>query len=68
MTFLPFILNLARYRINGNGPNGEGRVWMRGVDSYSTLQIGYVSQDDAVEKTKKREKQVTNLSDQIKKI
>ncbi len=23
MTFLPFILNLARYKINGNGNNGE---------------------------------------------
>lgn len=39
MTFLPFILNLARYRINGNGPNGQGRVWMRGVDSYSAMQM-----------------------------
>lgn len=68
MTFLPFMLNLARYRINGNGPNGEGRVWTRGVDSYSALQIGYVSLDDAIEKTKKRDKQTVNLSDQIKKI
>ncbi len=39
MTFLPFILNLARYKINGNGNNGEGRVWIRGVDSYSTLKV-----------------------------
>ncbi len=29
MTFLPFILNLARYKINGNGAQGEGRIWTR---------------------------------------
>lgn len=68
MTFLPFILNLARFRINGNGANGEGRVWTRGVDSYSPLQMGYVSQEDAIYKEKKREKQTVKLSDQIKKI
>ena len=68
MTFLPFILNLARFRINGNWANGEGRVWTRGVDSYSPLQMGYVSQDDAIYKEKKREKQNVKLSDQIKKI
>jgi len=23
MTFLPFLLNMARYKINGNGANGQ---------------------------------------------
>ncbi len=29
MTFLPFILNLVRYKINGNGAQGAGRIWTR---------------------------------------
>lgn len=68
MTFLPFLLNLARYRINGNGPNNEGRIWTRGVDSYSSLQIGYVSDDSYVEKTKKHEKKTDELQEKLKKI
>ena len=42
MGFLSFLLNLARWKVNGNGPNGQGRYWMQGVDSYSPLTIGYV--------------------------
>ena len=37
MTFLPFILNLIRLNLNGTS-----RVWSKGVDSYSFLDIGYV--------------------------
>ncbi len=68
MTFLPFILNLARYKINGNGNNGQGRVWMRGVDSYSTLKIGYVEPEYYEAKGKKRDKDVSQLRDKLKKI
>lgn len=68
MTFLPFVLNLARYKINGNGPNSEGRIWTRGVDSYSALHIGYVSDDNYVEKTKKHEKKTDELQEKLKKI
>jgi hypothetical protein len=68
MTFLPFLLNMLRFRINGNGPNNEGRVWMRGVDSYSSLQIGYVSDDVPVEKTQKHEKKTDELQEKLKKI
>lgn len=68
MTFLPFLLNLARYKINGNGWNGQGRVWIRGVDSYSPLEIGYVQSDTYVEKGKKHEKNTWNLAEQLKKI
>lgn len=68
MTFLPFVLNLARYKINGNGGNGQGRVWIRGVDSYSPLEIGYVQSDTYVEKGKKHEKNTSNLAEQLKKI
>lgn len=68
MTFLPFILNLARYKINGNGWNGQGRVWIRGVDSYSPLEIGYVQSETYTSRGKKREKNTSNLAEQLKKI
>lgn len=68
MTFLPFILNLARYKINGNGNNGEWRVWVRGTDSYSTLKIGYVAPEYFESKGKKRDKDVSQLRDKLKKI
>jgi hypothetical protein len=68
MTFLPFVLNLLRFRINGNGYNGQGRVWMRGVDSYSPLEMWYVQSDSYVESNKKHVKNTKNLAEQVKKI
>lgn len=68
MTFLPFMLNLARFKINGNGSNGQGRVWIRGVDSYSPLEIGHVSPDVYVEKGKKHAKETSKLSENLKNI
>ena len=68
MTFLPFILNLARYKINGNGSNGQGRVWIRGVDSYSPLEIGYVQSDTYIEKGRKHQKNTSKLAEELKKI
>ncbi len=38
MTFLPFILNLMRLNLNTNV-----RVWNKGTDSFSHLEVGYVS-------------------------
>ena len=37
MTFLPYLLNLARMKINGTQ-----RMWSQGVDSYSGVRLGYV--------------------------
>lgn len=68
MTFLPFVLNLARYKINGNGNNGQGRVWTRGVDSYSPLELGYVQPDDEVRNSVKHEKNTSKLAENLKKI
>jgi len=68
MTFLPFVLNIMRFRINGNGNNGQGRVWIRGVDSYSPLEIGYVQSDSYVEANIKHKKSTENLAEQVKKI
>ena len=66
MTFLPFILNLARYKINGNGAKGDGRIWTRGVDSYSPLEIGYVRPDSSVDNGKKRTKDTSKFAENIK--
>lgn len=68
MTFLPFMLNLARYKINGNGDNGQGRMWIRGVDSYSPLEIGYVQSETYVDKGNKHTKNTSKLAEQVKKI
>ena len=57
-----------RFRINGNGNNGQGRVWIRGVDSYSPLEIGYVQSDSYVETNIKHKKSTENLAEQVKKI
>ncbi|MBP7823374.1 PrgI family protein [Candidatus Gracilibacteria bacterium] len=68
MTFLPFVLNLARFRINGNGGNNQGRIWTRGVDSYSPLEIGYVQSDTYVESNHKHDKDISKLAEKLKKI
>jgi len=37
MTFIPFMLNLIRLNLNvGN------RTWSKGVDSYNSLEVGYI--------------------------
>lgn len=66
MTFLPFVLNLIRYKINGNGAQGRGRVWIRWVDSYSPLEIGYVQSESFVEKGKKRKKDTSKFAENVK--
>lgn len=38
MTFLPFILNLIRLNLNTNV-----RIWSKGTDSFSNLEVGYVT-------------------------
>ncbi len=66
MTFLPFLLNMARYKINGNGAKGEGRVWTRGVDSYSPIEIGYVQPENSEKKNKKHTKETSKLAENVK--
>lgn len=29
MGFLSFLLNLTRWKVNGNGPDGKGRYWLK---------------------------------------
>ena len=38
MTFLPFILNFFRLRLNA-----RERKWSMGCDGYSDMEVGYVS-------------------------
>jgi hypothetical protein len=45
MTFMPFVLNFVRMKLNN-----EMRVWSQGVDSYSRLEVGYVTSSLAKEK------------------
>lgn len=66
MTFLPFILNILRYKINGNGANAEGRVWVRGIDSYSPLEIGYVQTQENPSVSKKRKKDTEKVAEKVK--
>ncbi len=66
MTFLPFVLNMARYKINGNGAQGNGRIWTQGVDSYSPLEMGYVRSDSSVDKGKKHEKDTSKFAENLK--
>ena len=66
MTFLPFLLNMARFKINGNGAKGEWRIWTRGVDSYSPLEIGYVRPEQYEEKGKKHTKETSRLAENVK--
>lgn len=66
MTFLPFILNLVRYKINGNGAQGAGRIWTRWVDSYSPLEIGYVRSDIVTENVQRRTKDTSKVAEKIK--
>ncbi|NVP17176.1 PrgI family protein [Candidatus Gracilibacteria bacterium] len=41
MTFIQFILSLIRKIING-----ENRKWVKGVDSYSLLDIGFITDQE----------------------
>lgn len=68
MTFLPFCLNFLRYKINGNGYNGQGRIWMKWIDSYSPLQIWYVKPIFDTETHKKHEKHTDKFAENLKKI
>ncbi len=68
MTFLPFCLNILRYKINWNGNTSEGRIWIKGVDSYSPIKIWYVKWYHEVKSDLKHEKHTDKLSENLKKI
>ena len=57
MTFLPVTLNFLRLSLNA-----KSRMWSQGADSYSDMDIGYISPNNAQKETKsnKAYEQVTN--------
>jgi hypothetical protein len=41
MTFVPFVLNLLRYQVNG-----KERVWEKWIDSFQPIDIGFVTAEN----------------------
>ncbi|MDP2090691.1 MAG: PrgI family protein [Candidatus Gracilibacteria bacterium] len=67
MTFIPFILAFIRFKTNL-----EERKWMKGVDSFQPIDIGYLANienkvDKEVDFTSKIDK-IKELEDKINKI
>lgn len=66
MTFVPFILNLIRLNLNiGN------RLWSKWVDSYDSLEVGYVRAFDEVKSTgekKNSHETFENVEDKLGKL
>ena len=66
MTFLPFILNFMRLKING-----AERIWLKGVDSYTPFEIGYIPREDITFKnapSKNHTETYDEIADKLKKI
>ena len=47
MTFLPATLNFLRLSLNA-----KSRIWSQGTDSYSDMDVGYLSPINAQKETK----------------
>lgn len=67
MTFLPFILSILRYNINL-----KERSWRGGVDSFSALDIGVITQSDSkkedVVDLKTKAEKIQSLENNLEKI
>lgn len=57
MTFVPFVLALLRFNVNA-----KTRIWTKGVDSFSPLDIWYITT------TKEENKEKIDFSSKIDKI
>ncbi|PIE85476.1 hypothetical protein CSA08_01820 [Candidatus Gracilibacteria bacterium] len=68
MTFIKFILAFIRLKLNRK----QGRVWMKGVDSFQPIDIGYVLlKNEKVEKNidfKVKIDKINELNNKIDKI
>ncbi|MDD3793370.1 MAG: PrgI family protein [Candidatus Gracilibacteria bacterium] len=67
MTFIQFILNFIRHKVNL-----ENRKWVKGIDSYSLIDIGFVSNienklDNKIDFKEKIEK-MKEIEDKLNKI
>ncbi|MFO0764216.1 MAG: PrgI family protein [Candidatus Gracilibacteria bacterium] len=68
MTFLPFVLNYLRLKLSP-----VSRMWQSATESFSALEVGYVTSSDIVEKksenTKGGNSEVfENVEDKLKKL
>lgn len=60
MTFLPTILNYIRLSLNA-----KSRIWSVGTDSFSDLEVGYVSLPSQVKETKQNESIESKMTEEI---
>lgn len=60
MTFLPAILNYFRLQLNA-----KQRLWSLGTDSYSDIEIGYVTQPTQKSDTQSKKSLESQLNDDV---
>ena len=60
MTFLPTILNYIRLKLNN-----QERVWSLGTDSFSDMEIGYVTQPTEKNNSQNNTSLESKMSDEI---
>ena len=60
MTFLPTILNYIRLSLNA-----KSRIWSVGTDSFSDLEVGYVTLPSQVKETKQNESIESKMTEEI---
>ncbi len=60
MTFLPAILNYFRLQLNA-----KQRLWSLGTDSYSDIEIGYVTQPTQKTDTQSKASLESQLNDDV---
>nr|MDD3719704.1 PrgI family protein [Candidatus Gracilibacteria bacterium] len=67
MTFIPFVMSFIRYKVNI-----PERTWRVGVDSYSPMDIGFLSQNEIIEKEnidfQTKMDKIKELDEKLKKI
>lgn len=60
MTFLPAVLNFCRLHLNA-----KLRGWAIGTDSFSDLEIGYVTPSSQMKEVKKNESLESKMNDEF---
>ncbi|MBP6981339.1 PrgI family protein [Candidatus Gracilibacteria bacterium] len=60
MTFLPAILNYIRLSLNA-----KSRIWSVGTDSFSDLEVGYVTLPSQTKETKQNESIESKMTEEI---
>jgi len=67
MTFIPFILNLIRYKTNS-----DPKIWAKWIDSFEPIEVWYILQEQKIKKssidTSKKQDKIKALKDKLNKI